>query len=829
MTQIPVTPVFSLPLRSGERQQANACPRRCITSRDDCSCLEGPPLRGPWTTRRSSLQPCAIDNNTVVGCCNTTATTATPPLPSNAAEVGPLLRSGLGSGEIRVGWRSLVPEIQAGSESQPHLLGRLLRFALRLCRSPAASFPQQSASRTLSCLAAVLGLFFAPALVAADDGVCARVVLQIDQELTLEREGFEARLGISNGLPSALDDFHVTLRFTDRDGNAVRVATDATPDPDAKFYYRVQTGFAVPGSVAAGATSKVTYFIVPAPGAAGASAEGTLYYVGATVRYKVGSVEEIVQIAPDFIYVRPMPQLRLQYFLPGEVYSDDPLTTPEEPAVPFTLGVRVVNHSSFATARRVRIQSGQPEIVDNQLGLLVAFRLLSCQVNDQPVQPSLLVDFGDIAPQRASVASWQMTSSLSGRFTRFSAEISHAPEFGGALTSLIPEDAVSTHRLIGRVRVDLPGRDTVLDFLGSDAMAGDIAEPKVYESDHDQIAQPVDYFAPGNSAVTLTPAGATATLAVNAASTLLYLRASSPFNADKIVTAVRSDGKALPASNCWVSKSQQSGGQWTYWLNLFDTAKEAGHTYILAFSDPPPPNQPPVLTIIGGRTFQISAARAFTLGVSATDPDGAVPVLSVGALPDGATFTDHGDGRGAFQWIPRLDQLGTYTVQFRASDGVATDAKSASIQVLAYVAPTFRNWQQLRWPATTDPTIIGPTADPDGDRLNNLLEYALDSDPTVADDSVLPEIGVMTVAGQRYLTLMYRKRTDDPALVYEVVASDDIHAPIATWAVQTQTESVSQENLPAGIARVKVRDSVPIETGPTQRYLRLRVTHTETP
>jgi hypothetical protein len=106
--------------------------------------------------------------------------------------------------------------------------------------------------------------------------------------------------------------------------------------------------------VAAGAAQKAAFLIVPAPGAAGESATGAIYYIGATVRYRVGGAEETVEIAPDFITVRPMPQLQLQYFLPGDVYGDDPMTTGvQEPVVPFALGVRVTNHSAQATARSV--------------------------------------------------------------------------------------------------------------------------------------------------------------------------------------------------------------------------------------------------------------------------------------------------------------------------------------------------------------------------------------------------------------------------------------------------------------------------------------------
>ncbi len=682
--------------------------------------------------------------------------------------------------------------------------------------------------RILSCLSALAMLAGAGVhALRAQESVCASVVIEIDQELTLEREGFEARMGVTNGLPSSLDDFQVTLNFTDAGGNAVRVSTDAAPDSGGLFYYRVQTGSTLPSSVAAGASAKVAYLIVPAPGAAGATAAGALYYIGATVKYKVAGETQTAEIAPDFITVRPMPQLQLQYFLPGDVYGDDPMTSDvQEPVVPFALGVRVTNHSQQATAHSLKIQSAQPEIIDNKQGLLVDFRIIGCQVNGAAAQTSLLVDLGDVAPRRASTGDWLMTCSLSGRFVKFTGEITHAPEFGGALTSLIPEEAISTHRLIGQVVVDLPGRDAIPDFLGCDSMTGDISFPKLYESDNDQIDAPVDYFAPGDAVVAAAGANA-ATLSFNAMSTALYVRAASPIAADKTVRVVRSDGKVLPAANCWISKSKDNNRQWVYWLNLFDTNKQAGQTYALSFADPVATNHAPVLTVVGGPSFRFAASRPCTIGVIATDADGTIPALTAGMLPDGAGFTDKKDGHGVFQWTPRLDEIGSYTLQFRASDGIATDSRTARVQILESVPSTFKGWRQHYWPDTTDPAIVGPAADPDGDGINNLLEYALDADPIVADDSMLPEIGIETVESLRYLTLTYRRRTDDPALNYEVVGSDDLAVPLSGWTVQSQTMTVSQDNLPPDMERVKVRDSAAIEGGPVQRYLRLRVTESD--
>jgi len=656
--------------------------------------------------------------------------------------------------------------------------------------------------------------------------VCARVVIQIEQELTLEREGFEARLGVSNGQPAALENFSVSLNFSDADGNPVSAATDSEPNSEAKFYYRVQAGFTAVSTVAAGGMAKVAYLIVPTPGSAGTTAQGLIYYVGATVKYTVGGAEQTVEVAPDFIRVRPMPSLQLQYFLPGDVYGDDPMTVTAEPVVPFPLGIRVINHSPFATARGLKIQSGQPEIIENEQGLLIDFRIVGCEVNGFPAAASLLADFGNVAPQRSAHGDWLMTSSLSGKFTTFTAEVTHAPEFGGDLTSLIPADAISTHRLLSKVKVDLPGRDNVSDFLAVDEMAGDYVTVKLFESDNDQVSEIVDFYTSANGAE-LVADGSNYRLIVDAASAKLFVSLPSPNSQDKAIRAVRSDGKILPLQNCWISKSKNDQLQWLYTVNLFDTDKSLGQTYVLSMSEAVAGNRPPVLTIWGGLIFQAVPNAPFSIRASAVDPDGLLPLLATGELPDGATFADARNGSGLFSWLPASSQIGSYFVRFRASDASASDIKTVRIDVVPLLAAGYSKWQQRYWPGSSDPAVISREADPDQDGINNLLEYSLDGDPTNPDDSMLPIIGVHEEGDLRYLSLTFNRRTDDPTLLYEVVGSDEIRSPIADWVVQSQRLTSDQEGVPAGMERVKVRDNQAISKA--HRYLRLRVTQPEFP
>jgi hypothetical protein len=90
-------------------------------------------------------------------------------------------------------------------------------------------------------------------------------------------------------------------------------------------------------------------------------------------------------------------------------------------------------------------------------------------------------------------------------------------------------------------------------------------------------------------------------------------------------------------------------------------------------------NQAPVLAPIGPRSVAEGATLAFT--VTATDPDGTIPVLNASPLPTNATFTDNGNGTGSFSFTPDLTQEGTYNITFSASDGALSDDELVVVTV----------------------------------------------------------------------------------------------------------------------------------------------------
>ncbi len=84
-------------------------------------------------------------------------------------------------------------------------------------------------------------LGFAAPSVSAQESYCAEVKIEIKQELTLERQAFDAHKRINNGLDTLpLDNVAITVNFTDENGNPV-LASSEPNNATAKFFIRIDT------------------------------------------------------------------------------------------------------------------------------------------------------------------------------------------------------------------------------------------------------------------------------------------------------------------------------------------------------------------------------------------------------------------------------------------------------------------------------------------------------------------------------------------------------------------------------------------------------------
>lgn len=401
-------------------------------------------------------------------------------------------------------------------------------------------------------------------IIFAQDSECAQVKIKIEQKLSFERQAFDARMIINNGLTdSILENLRVALLFTDKNNQSVVVTQDSKDNNDnALFFYRVNSLSGINsidgnGIVDRKSNAEIHWLIIPAYGSA--KNDNTLYYIGAKVTYTLNGQETTIEVTPDYVVVKPLPLLTVDYFLPNEVYGDDPFTPENEQSIPFSLGIRVKNEGQ-GISYNTTIDSAKLKIVDNKQNLLIDFKMLGSYINDQASNESLLLNFGDIPGNTSKIGRLDMMTSLSGKFEEFEATFTHADTLGGSVTSLLK--TVKTHTLIHNVKVDLPESDNITDFLALDG-----EEIRVYESEgintevKDQSLNTV--FNKENKKTKLV---------FPKTDGLVYVKVADPhLGKVELKKITRSDGKILSPENFWQSKTRNEDLTWSYFIHLFDS------------------------------------------------------------------------------------------------------------------------------------------------------------------------------------------------------------------------------------------------------------------
>ena len=429
---------------------------------------------------------------------------------------------------------------------------------------------------------------------AAADTICATVKLEILQKATMERVAFDAKLGITNNLTSSpFTSLSVVISIKDAVGNPA----------DQLFFTKIGnlsglTAVDGTGILQPGATGEVSWLIIPSTWAGGSSPLGAQYSVKATVNFMGNGFLQSLTTFDAPITVVPQPFLRLQYVLPRDVVGDDPLTPVVESIVPYHLGLRVANEG-YGPAKNLLLDTGEPRIIDNVQGLAVDFKILGSFVGTAPVANTLQLPFGDIGPGSAKIGSWQMISSLRGRFIDFTATFTHDPGLGGSLTSLIA--GVDTYWLIKDVSDDRPGRDAQYDFLISTANTLNGGNPEPNQLFSSDIAVPLQVANILGNAVTIT--GNLSSLepslqmffAAPVATGFYHIMADDPTSgAIPLVEVLRSDGKRLNPRNFWQNSPYYNPDQGTppKLIRIFDYNPTGTYTLVFrrdALDFPPDP------------------------------------------------------------------------------------------------------------------------------------------------------------------------------------------------------------------------------------------------
>jgi hypothetical protein len=500
-------------------------------------------------------------------------------------------------------------------------------------------------------------------------GICAKVHIQLNQSVAITRSAFQATLILTNVQQNVdLQKVQATLKVTDQAGkDATALFGIGAPA------LRVVNAVDGTGTLAAGLTGTAQWNIVPTRDAAPNG--DTAYYVSGQISYTQNGTQITIPLFPTGITVRPDPFLQMHYFLQRDVYADDPFTPQIEPSEPFALGLLVKN-TGKGTAHNFTIQSAQPKIVDNQKGLLEDIKIISTQVDDVPLSPSLKVSFADILPGAAGVARFLLTSSLSGKFISYDASFKHVDDLGNPRTSLI--DSLTIHALEHVVRVVDPTDDGKPDFLADDIADKDNLPDTLWNSDG--TTAPVTPVLNGSVDAVISNASLTAHLSVPDAPTgFVYIRLDDPGqNNYQLASVTRSDGKVISlGDDAWTThRIIRLQGQAPYAQNrlyIFDDNSTGAYT----LNYQPPTPIPPVVQLTSphnGDTFNPNTT--VSVAATATSIQAVIKELD---FYDGSTLI--GSSLTFPFTVPYLPTVGPHSLLAVATDANGTTGASAPVNI----------------------------------------------------------------------------------------------------------------------------------------------------
>ncbi len=206
------------------------------------------------------------------------------------------------------------------------------------------------------------------------------------------------------------------------------------------------------------------------------------------------------------------------------------------------------------------------------------------------------------------------------------------------------------------------------------------------------------------------------------------------------------------------------------------------------------------------------APNSFTLSVSGdvTADPALLEVSGLTAIGSIADFTDFD--------VPLTNLtdrvLGTgesvvFTFTFPVKAGVTTSIDNIALLTLGGYA----NWSSSY--GLTEGVNDAPTDNPDGDSMNNLMEYATGCDPLTPDSAAT--LMQAEEGGTNWFYHVHAERTDDPSLTFTVGSTENlVHNP-ATNAVSFVGESAVVDHYKTVTNRTDIKEGVPSE------FIRLEV------
>lgn len=419
--------------------------------------------------------------------------------------------------------------------------------------------------------------------------ICSTVTLSFKQKNVMTRQAFRGSLTIKNGNETtAMKDVKMNLEVRDMDGN-LTTSHEFQIDAESLNGFEGNLDFTSGWMLGGGETGVATILFIPTKYAA--PTEPKDYSFGGSFSYTdpYSGLTVTRDLNPVTLTVKPSPELDLTYFMQRDVYGDDPLTLDVvEPMKPAEFAL-LINNKGNGDATNVRMVTQQPEIIENEKGLLIDFELISSQVNGKDAVlsfgQSIANDFGNIPAHSQMYAQWWLTSTLLGHFTDYKVEASHVTSYGNEDLSLL--DQVTIHELIHSLEITKDGKQ-LRGFMVNDIADADDLPDMLYLTNAETA--PVSIAATTNVVkksateywLTVTPSQE----GWNYGN--LYDPTHGLSEIKRIVR--KSDNKEIPLQNFWqTDRTLRDGKDWLYEyrLHFADEFANGAEIYVLTVEPTP--------------------------------------------------------------------------------------------------------------------------------------------------------------------------------------------------------------------------------------------------
>jgi hypothetical protein len=230
-----------------------------------------------------------------------------------------------------------------------------------------------------------------------------------------------------------------------------------------------------------------------------------------------------------------------------------------------------------------------------------------------------------------------------------------------------------------------------------------------------------------------------------------------------------------------------------------------------------PDAMPPTITSIAGQSLGNGAstpALGFTLGDIVVDPGSLAVTASSNnpaLVPSGGIILGGSGANRTVTVMPAATQLGTATITLNVADGLSTAATQFPVTV---TGDALQTWRFQNFGTTANAGAAADTAEPEGNGIPNLLEFATNANPSPGN--VMPGQAVLDGSNIVFTYTRSFAAVND-GIIFAVQWSDTL-AP-ESWSNSGVTEVIMSQNA----TTEQVRDTVP--AGPNGgRFVRLQVT-----